>query len=147
MKIYSWKHLLVSIFGGGGAIIYILLHFNEVTDFFYLIIFAYLVLKGISISISKEELDKEKKREAKMKRVYRKLFGKFGPVAPYGGLILMGLGCAVALIFPEVEWVTEWLLLILILSALVYNIWLVIIIRKHMKIEEEQESVNCEKVE
>ncbi|MPM91739.1 hypothetical protein SDC9_138873 [bioreactor metagenome] len=82
-----------------------------------------------------------------MKKVYRKLFGKFEPVAPYGGLILMGLGCAVVLLFPEVEWVTEWLLLILILSALAYNIWLAIIIRKHMKIEEEQERVNCEKVE
>lgn len=147
MKIYSWKDLLVSIFGGGGAIIYILLHFKEVTDFIWLIIFAYLVLKGICISISKEEYDKAKKRETKMKKVYRKLFGKFAPVAPYGGLIFMGLGCAVALIFPEVEWVTEWILLILILSALVYNIWLDIIIRKHMKMEEEQERVNCEKVE
>ncbi|MGE4214994.1 MAG: hypothetical protein AB7E42_09535 [Anaerotignaceae bacterium] len=147
MKIYSWKDLLVSIFGGGGAIIYILLHFNEVTDFFYLIIFAYLVLKGISISISKEEYDKEKKREAKMKRVYRKLFGKFEPVAPYGGYILIALGCAVALLFPEVEWVTEWLLLILILSALAYNIWLAIIIKKHMKIEEAQEIINSEKIQ
>lgn len=147
MKIYSWKDLLVSVFVGGGFIIYLLLHFNEVTDFFYLIIFAYLVLKRITISIDKEEYDAEKKREAKMKKVYRKLFGKFAPVAPYGGIIFMLLGCAFALLFPEVEWVIEWLLLILILSALAYNIWLAIIIRKHMKIEEEQERVVSDKME
>lgn len=134
-KVYDWKLLLVTLVLDVPLFIYELLHFEDFFDLLWLAIFGYLFVKGLHVSFNKKAHEEDCKLAAQGKHVYRKIFGKFAPIAPYGSLLLILLGGAVAVWQPE--W--RWLILLLTLSAVIYAVWLTIIYRKHLKLEQAAE--------
>lgn len=135
MKVYSWKTLIITIFLGGGYFAYIVYRFDGFHDLVLLACLAYLIIEGLSVSFIESAYKKDIQRSARMKRVYRKLFGKFAPLAPWAPLILFLLSFCVAKLLPA----RKGLILLLLLSALALAIYISIISRKHLKIEEQQE--------
>ena len=71
----------------------------------------------------------------RQKRVYRNIFGKFAPTAPYSPCIIMLLIGVVTILFP----IWDWLTIALLLANIVYTIWIIIIVKKHMRIQETQD--------
>lgn len=137
-KVYSWKTLLVTIFLSGGCFIYKMLHLKDFIDLLWLVLLARIFMQGLCVSFSKNAYEADIARANRGKKVYRKLFGKFAPFAPYGSLFLLMLSALAAILIPD--W--EWLIIILLLSSVLYGVCLGILCKKHMKIEEEQEKSN-----
>lgn len=133
MKIHSWKTLLVTIVVGGGFFSYRILHFGGLADLIWLGLFAYLIIQGLHVSFSKDAYDEDNKRAEKGKRVYRKLFGRFGLFVPYTPFVFILLSWAVSMLLPT--W--KWLMIILLISALASAVWILIIYKKHMRVEED----------
>jgi len=141
MKVYSWKTLVVSIFLGGGSFAYTIIHFDGLHDLVLLAFLAYYIIKGLSVSFSEDAYKEYVKRVERGKRVHRKLFGKFAPLIPWSPAIFVLLGYCVVKLLPTWKWLV-WLWL---LSAAASAVYISIIFRKHMKIEEEQEQISSEK--
>lgn len=140
MKIYSWKTLFASILGCG-FFIYKIFHFEGFADLIFLGFFFFLLVKGFYVSFSKDGFDDETEKSHQIKKFYRKIFGKFAPIAPYFHLILLFLSCITAIILPT--W--KWLILSLLLLSIIYSLWVFILYKKYMIIEEQQEKVNNDK--
>jgi amino acid transporter len=139
MKIYSWKTLIVTIL----AIIYVIIRefedvmAGEVSAFVFLIFLGYLILKGLWVSFTKEGFEEDKEREKRTKRAYRKLFGSWALIAPWGHLILILLSAASAQFLPS----QPWLSIVLIIGSLIYVIVCGGLVRKHMRLEEKGEEL------
>lgn len=139
MKVYSWPIFLSSLIAAGGFVYFFRKTVaGELTYVLYCILFAYLLLKGIYISFSKEAFEENQKREQRLKCVYRKLFGRFAPVMPYSAFILLLLGVAGSTVFFQEP---EWPLLIFSLVFMFYSIWLAILIHKYEIIEKSRETL------
>jgi hypothetical protein len=86
MKVYNWKTLTVTIL----AVVYIIIwKFEDVMAgeayaFIFMIFLGYLILKGLWVSFTKEGSEEDKQREESTKRAYRKLFGPWSLIAPWG---------------------------------------------------------------
>ncbi|MGI6227356.1 MAG: hypothetical protein ACOYJ1_13990 [Peptococcales bacterium] len=134
MKVYSWKTLIVTIL----AFVYIIWKFEdvvagEVSAFIFAISLGYLILQGFWVSFTKEGFEKDKQREVSVKRAYRKLFGSWALIAPWGHFILILLAAASVKFLPS----QPWLSIFLIIGSLVYIIVCGGLVRKHMRLEEE----------
>ena len=140
LNVYSWKTLFVSILGCG-FFIYKIFHFEGFGDLIFLGFFFFLLVKGFYVSFSKDGFDDETEKSNQIKNFYRKIFGRFAPIAPYFHLILMFLTCIVAIILPT--W--KWLILSLLMLAIIYAIWIFILYKKHMIKEKQQEKINDDK--
>lgn len=119
MKVYSWKTLLVTILAGG-TIIWKFedVMAGEVSAFIFMIFLGYLILKGLWVSFTKEGFEEDKQREESTKRAYRKLFGPWALIAPWGHFILILLSVASVQFLPS----QPWLAILLIIGSLVYVI-------------------------
>lgn len=79
MKVYSWKTLLVSVFLGGGLVIYSLIMALR-GDWKYWIWAAlslYLVISGLRVSLTRVGFEQDRKQGERYQRVTRRLFGRF----------------------------------------------------------------------
>ncbi len=143
MKIYSWKTLLATILG----VVCIVWRFEDVmagdvSAFTFMIILGYLVVKGLWVSFTKEGFQEDKQRTECIKKAYRKLFGPWAIIAPWGHIILISLAVASFWILPSQPWISS----ILLIGSLVYVIICRRLLRKYMKSEEEITQENDEKL-
>lgn len=139
MKVYSWKTLLVTILAGGGTIIWKFedVMAGEVSAVIFMIFLGNLILKGLWVSFTKEGFEEDKQREESTKRAYRKLFGSWALIAPWGHFILILLSGASVQFLPS----QPWLSILLIIGSLVYVIVCGGLVRKHMRLEEKGEEL------
>jgi small-conductance mechanosensitive channel len=137
MKVQSWPALLATVFVGGPILIFRIKDaiFGDIIDYVWCVFILYIVIKGFYVSLSKEGYEEDQRRTARGKRVYRKLFGRFAPVMPYGAIVLILSAWALLMLFPS----RKWLCVLFIVLAIAYSIWLSIVFRKHMEIEKERE--------
>jgi len=135
MKVYSWKTLLITILFGGGIIIYKFedLMTGEVSTYIFMLFYSYIILKCLWVSFTKDGSEDEKRKVASRERVYRKIFGSWALIAPWGHLILILLAAVSVQIMPY----QKWLPVLLILGSLVYIIVVGRLLKKQLKMEEE----------
>ncbi|MFZ7103758.1 MAG: hypothetical protein ACOWWO_14035 [Peptococcaceae bacterium] len=135
MKVYSWKTLLVAILAGVYIIVWKFedVMAGEMSAFIFMIFIGYLILKGLWVSFTKEGFEEDKRREESTKRAYRKLFGPWALIAPWGHFILILLSVASVKFLPS----QPWLSILLIIGSLVYVIVCGGLVRKHMRLEGE----------
>ena len=137
MKVYSWKTLLAVIFIGGPLLVHNVMQIRE--EFFsgivMTVIALYLIVKGLYVSFTEEGYKEDQENGVRGKRVFRKLFGRFAPIMPYSVLLLFGL---LAVIVSVTE-ISPGLILAGLLVILAYTIWFALIVRKHVKIDMEEE--------
>ncbi len=135
MKVYSWKTLIVTII----AAIYIIIWkfedvmAGEVDAVIFMIFMGYLIIKGFWASFTKEGFEEDERRAASIKRIYRKLFGPWAVIAPWGHVILILLSLATVKLLPS----QLWLSVLLLMGGLVYALVCVGLVRKHMRLEKE----------
>lgn len=135
MKVYSWKTLLVTII----AIVYIIIwKFEDVmagdlSSLVFMMFIGYLILRGLWVSFTKEGFEEDERREVSVKRAYRKLFGSWALIAPWGHLILILLAAASVQFLPSQPWLAG----LLVIGSLVYIIVCGGLVRKHLRLEEE----------
>lgn len=137
MKVYSWKTLLVTIFGAGAMLAYAVVRICR-GDWLFGAVLAVMALgmavEGLEASLTEEGYRKDVENGIRGKRAYRALFGKLGTVAPYGAVILMGVGAVFALALPELPWIA----LAFVIGALAYQIWLARAVRRELDREKEE---------
>lgn len=141
MKVYSWKTLLVTVFAGGGMLVYSVARIYR-GDWFFGLIWAALSLgwiaKGLEASLTGEGYRKDIENGERGERIYGALFGKSAPVMKYGTAILIGVGAVFGLALPDFPWICVGFLL----GALAYQLWLNRAARREMEREKEQEPGN-----
>jgi hypothetical protein len=132
------------IFVGGAMLIFGIKNAigGDLPDYLWCAFVLYVVIKGLYVSFSKEGYEEDQKRAARGKRVYRKLFGRFSPVMPYGTFILFFFAWAGIKLFPSQKWLGALFLFL----AIAYSVWLNIVYRKHMEIEKEREGEASDEV-
>lgn len=137
MKVYSWKTLLVTIFGAGAMLAYAVVRMYR-GDWLFGGVLAVMALgmavEGLEASLTEEGYRKDVENGVRGKRAYGALFGKFGPVMPFGAAILMGVGAVFALALPELPWIA----LAFVIGALVYQIWLARTLRRQLDREKKE---------
>ena len=138
MKVYSWKNLLITIFGAGGGLayaVYDLCHGASALHAAWVVIFGAWIVRGLRASLTEEGYAKDVENGERGKRIYRKLFGKFAPIMPWGMLIIFGAAWIFSRVFPDRPWVV----LCLVFAALGYEIWLAAVVKREVKREEAQQ--------
>ena len=136
MKIQSRFTLFVTVFIGGGCLIYTIMRSQrELIDYVWCAILLYIIVKGLYVSLSKEGYEEDQRRAARGKRVYRKLFGRYAPIMPYVPILLIALSGICAYLLPG----QLWLIALLLVSALVLAAWLTYVYKKNMEIEKRLE--------
>ena len=137
MKVYSWKTLLVTIFGAGAMLAYAVVRICR-GDWLFGAVLAVMALgmavEGLKASLTEEGYRKDVENGVQGKRIYRAMFGTFAPVMPYGAVILMGIGMVFALALPELSWIA----LAFVIGALAYQIWLARALRRELDREKEE---------
>lgn len=138
MKVYSWKTLMVTVFGTGGMLVYAVVRMYR-GDWLFGAVLAVMALgmavEGLEASLTEKGYRKDVETGIRGKRAYRALFGKLAPVMPYGAVILMGAGAASALALPELPWAA----LAFVLGAPAYQLWLARALRRQLDREEAVE--------
>lgn len=136
MKVYSWKTLLITIFLGGAGLINAIydVYRGRLFQVLWVALFGYLIFQGFRASLTEAGYREDAEKRENGKCVYRKLFGKFAPVMHYGALVLLVIAAFAALAVPRRYWLA-WVSLGLILAALVYQVWLFIIVRRELNRE------------
>ncbi len=142
MKVYSWKTLLITIIFGVWIFIYEFedLMAGEVSTYVFMLFYSYIILKCLWVSFTKEGFEEDKRKEANSKRVYRKLFGPWAIIAPWGHIILILLAALSVQILPYQKWLPA----ILIMGSVAYIIVVGRLKKKHLNIEEEIDKENSE---
>ena len=142
MKVYDRKTLLITILGGiffiGIYVIKILRREFNFYDFVWILMGLKLVWNGLRASLTRTGYEEDRKRAARGKRVYRKLFGRLAPVVPYSVVIVyLATLCLAALLL---RWyMNTWIFVLMMLIPVGYAAWFGWIVSKHMDLEEEQE--------
>lgn len=136
MKVYSWKTLIVTILIGGGCFIYELRDFlhGEKISLLYVLFWAYLIIKGLWVSFTKEGYQTDVRNGMIVEKAYEKQFGKWAPIAIYGGFVLLFLSIIAAKLFPSLPLAAQLLFFI----GLVYMCIIYLYIRKHIKEEKKK---------
>ncbi|MBQ2752240.1 MAG: hypothetical protein IJF25_06650, partial [Oscillospiraceae bacterium] len=112
----------------------------------WICIWIYLVVNGFIISFSQEAYDADVKKANDTKALYRKIFGRFAPIAPNIPMILLILCAVMVYIFP----VTKLLRIItgvVFFLIIAYVLWFWWIVReyKHKQLEPDIKEQNDEK--
>lgn len=101
---------------------------------------AYLVIEGLYLSLSREGLAEARRRAARDRQIRRKLFGPLAEVAADVPLWLFGGGIVLAVIIPgEPPWL-RLVLGLLTAAALAYIPWYLWVMRKHREMAEAKET-------
>ena len=130
MRIYSWKTFLATVLVGGGGLVYSAARLWK-QDFWgaaWMILFGIGIVKGLQASLTEKGYEKDMENARKGKAVYRKLFGKFAAVAPYGALLCMLASLLLFWLFPGRLWPG----MLFLLAAPVYQVWLIYRVREEM---------------
>ena len=138
MKVYSWKNLLITIFGAGGGLayaVYDLCQGASVLHVAWVVIFGACIVRGLRASLTEEGYAKDVENGERRKRIYRRLFGKFAPIIPWGALIIFGAAWIFSRVFPDRPWVV----LCLVFAALAYEIWLVSVVNREVEREKARQ--------
>ena len=139
MKVYSWKTLLVTIFGAGGGLayaIYNLCQERTVLHVTWVVMFGLWIVRGLIASLTEEGYAKDVENWKREKRIYRKLFGKFAPIMPWGVLIILGAAWIFSRVFPD----RPWMVLCLVFAALGYEIWLAAVVNREVERDKAQQA-------
>jgi len=131
MKLVSPKTLLASLLG----IIFVIIKirtFDGIIDLFWILLFGYLIMKGLNVAFSQDAYEEDIREADQGKALYKDLFGRFSFIAtdvPIIILLLTGLlavFCPVTPILRIVIWVC-------LIFVLVYAIWISWYISKHKR--------------
>ena len=131
MKLVSPKTLLASLLG----IIFVIIkirNFDGIIDLFWILLFGYLIMKGLNVAFSQDAYEEDIREADQGKALYKDLFGRFSFIAtdvPIIILLLTGLlavFCPVTPILRIVIWVC-------LIFVLVYAIWISWYISKHKR--------------
>jgi len=136
MKVVSWKTFLTAVVVGGGGIIYKIIYFDGLTDLFWIVLFGYLTIKGLTVAFSKEAYDEDVKQTLQGKVLYRDLFGSFAYIAADIPILMILLAGLLAALCP-VTTLLRVVLLLLLALALVYAIWFSWYVSKHKRLRME----------
>lgn len=133
LKVYSWKTLLITLVLGGGAIIYYIkkLMAGDGWAILYIIFLTYLFLRGMWASLTEDGFEDDNVNKNISETVYKRLFGKWWLIAPWGGLILISLALLSLVLFPSQIWIS----IILFIIGAIYHVAGAIIVSKHVKRE------------
>ena len=135
MKITSKTLFLVTIFVGGGSLLFFIIK----KDWFGVAFSGYLFLKGLHLSFDQEAYDEDIKEADLKKTLHRKVFGKFAPFAPYVPYFLLVLAWGLTKVF-EVTLFLRIALLSIVLFTFLYFLWFGQIIKKERQKAEVVES-------
>jgi len=135
MKLVSPKTLLACLLGFVFIIMKVMT-FDGLQDLFWIVFLGYLTIKGLIVAFSQEAYDEDVKKAYQGKALYRDLFGRFAYIAtdiPVISLLLAGLLAA----FCPVTTLLKVILVVLLLFAVGYAIWLSWYISKHKRLRME----------
>ena len=123
MKITSVKTLLAVLFGVAVLIFEGITFNGQVQNLLWMILLAYLCVKGLLVAFSEKAYEEEQQRVYQGQALYLDLFGKFGYVLPDAPFVLFLLVCILAILLPAtpallVIWIVLWAV------ALVGAIWM-----------------------
>lgn len=136
MKITSVKTLLAVLFGVA-ALIFEGITFNgQVQNLLWMILLAYLCVKGLLVAFSEKAYEEEQQRVYQGQALYLDLFGKFGYVLPDAPFVLFLLACLMGILFPMTT-VSLVILVILLVAALGMSIWLTWYVSKEKRRRQE----------
>ncbi|NLY85419.1 MAG: DUF2207 domain-containing protein [Tissierellia bacterium] len=97
-------------------------------------IWAYLLIKGLWVSFSKEGFQHDMRNETIKIRVLRAQFGKWAPLVSFGGYILLILAVILAIFLPSLQFLS----LALYFGGLIFMIIMGLYVRKHVKEEKKK---------
>ena len=135
MKLVSPKTLLACLL----CIVFIIMKvmtFDGLQDLFWIIFLGYLTIKGLIVAFSQEAYDEDVKKAYQGKALYCDLFGRFAYIAtdiPLITLLLAGLLAA----FCPVTTLLKVTLVVLLIFAVGYAVWLSWYISKHKRLRIE----------
>ena len=135
MKLVSPKTLLACLLGFVFIIMKVMT-FDGLQDLFWIVFLGYLTIKGLIVAFSQEAYDEDVKKAYQGKALYRDLFGRFAYIAtdiPVISLLLAGLLAA----FCPVTTLLKVILVVLLIFAVGYAIWLSWYISKHKRLRTE----------
>lgn len=135
MKVTSKTLFLVTIFVGGGYLLFFIMK----KDWFGVAFSGYLFLKGLHLSFDQEAYDEDIKEADLKKTLHRKAFGKFAPFAPYVPFLSLFVALGLSQIF-EVTLFLRIALLSIVLFTFLYILWFEQIIKKERQKAEVVES-------
>lgn len=136
LKIYSWKTFFLSLIAGVGSIIYYIKELigGDGYAIFYIIFWGYLFISGMWSSLTKEGFEDDKVNGKISKIVYKRLFGRWWAIAPWGGLILLLLALITINLLPS----QEWLWLTFFITGAIYHVVGAIIVGREVKREKNR---------
>lgn len=131
MKIYNRKTLFVTVFAGGAGLIYSIVRLlgGDLWGAAWILIFAVMIIQGLSASLTQKGFEKDAANARKSKKARQALFGRFASVMPYGALLCFCAAACCIRIFPERIYIG----LCFIAAAPIYQLWLLIAIRKEIE--------------
>ena len=140
MKVYNWKTLLVTVFMGGGLLVYSFVTTlrGDIKYSLWVVICLHLVISGLRASLTQEGFERDRDQGELYKRVTRRLFGRFAPIMYFTPVILFVLFCSTWVLRPP-----GWLYLLMMLGVIAYAAWFSWYVQRAVnreKAEEERQS-------
>jgi hypothetical protein len=135
MKLVSPKNLLVSLLGCAFVVLKAMT-FDGFPDLFWIIFIGYLSIKGLATAFSQEAYDEDVKQAQYGKVFYSNLFGRFAYIASDIPLLLILL-CGLLTAICPVTTLLRGVLIVLLLVALGYAIWLTWYVSKQKRLYVE----------
>ena len=135
MKRYDLRRLITTVFIGAAVEIWMLMQLlqGQMIALFWMILGVFLTRQGLKTALKKEAYAEERRKEARKKQVYRKLFGPCAPVMPSTPMIAFLVAAASCVFHPPI-----WLYVLLLGLAAAYTVWFIWFIGKHVKEEQAQ---------
>lgn len=135
MKLVSPKTLLASLL----AIVFVVIKvvtFDGLNDLLWIALISYLAIKGLVIAFSQQAYDEDINNAYQGKALYRDLFGKFAYIAVDVPLIIILLAGLLAAFCPATA-ILRVMLVVLLIFAVGYAIWVSCYISKHKRLRME----------
>ena len=120
MKIVSFKTLLATIFIGIPFLIREIMKPDR--SIIWICVWIYLIVNGFRCSFSQEAYDADVKKANDTKALYRKIFGRFAPIAPNIPMILLILCAFMVYIFPVTK-LLRIIIVIILFIIIAYALW------------------------
>lgn len=130
LKMYDWKTFLAALLlGGAGMAIHLMkLLQGDMVSLAWLILFAYLICRGIYESVTEQGFRRGKERNSQVKQVYQERFGKLWPVVSWSVVIGWGVIIILALVSAP-----AWIIVAGGTAVLFYQLILTVIIRGDLR--------------
>lgn len=101
---------------------------GDMVSLAWLILFAYLICRGIYESVTEQGFRRGKERNSQVKQVYQERFGKLGPVMSWSVVIGWGVIIILALVSAP-----AWIIVAGGIAVLLYQLILTVIIRGDLR--------------